>query len=57
MTADEIVSEVKEQASEWIEMSEDPATLVARILAQRIVKMNDYIEYLERRLEPSYTRK
>ena len=50
MTAQDVINEVKEKAIEWLEMSEDPATLVAGILANKIVKLNEQIEYLERRL-------
>jgi hypothetical protein len=50
MTAQDVINEVKEKAIEWLEMSEDPATLVAGILANKIVKLNEHIEYLERRL-------
>lgn len=52
MNASEVIREVQEDASEWLEMSEDPAALVAGILANKIVKLNSYIEYLEKRLDP-----
>lgn len=51
MTADEIIREVYEKASEWIEMSHNPGALVSRILATEIVKLKSEIEYLERRLK------
>jgi hypothetical protein len=50
MTAQDIIREVQENAAEWIEMSKDPATLVAGILANKIIKLTDHIEYLEKRL-------
>lgn len=50
MNAQEIIKQVQENASEWLEHSEDPAALVAGILANRVIELNDYIEYLERRL-------
>ncbi len=51
MSADKIIEEIREQYSEWIEMSEDPATFVAGVLAIKIIKLNEHIEYLERRLD------
>lgn len=50
MNASDIIREVQEDASEWLEMSKDPAALVAGILAKKIVKLNEYIEYLEKRV-------
>jgi len=51
MTPAEVIKEVQENASEWLEMSDNPAEVVAGILAQKIVYLSDYIEYLERRLK------
>ncbi len=51
MNADDIINEVIDNASEYLEMVEDPATLVAGILANKIVKLMDHIQYLERRLK------
>lgn len=51
MNASDIIKQVQEDASEWIEMSDNPAEIVAGILATKIVKLTDYIQYLERRLE------
>lgn len=50
MTPEKIIQDVQEYASEWIEMSEDPAMFIARILANQIIKLEDYIKYLEVRL-------
>lgn len=50
MNAGDIIKQVQENASEWLEMAEDPATMVAGILANKIIKLNRHIEYLERRL-------
>jgi len=50
MTAEQIIKEVIETASEWLEMSPDPAALVAGILAKKVIKLQDHIEYLEKRL-------
>ena len=57
MTPQDIIRDVKENASEWLEMSEHPAELPAVIFANRIVKLNDYIEYLERRVKYDSTAK
>lgn len=51
MNASDVIREVQENASEWLEMVENPAELVAGILAEKIVKLNSYIEYLEKRLD------
>lgn len=51
MNAADIIREVQENAGEWIEMSENPAALVAGILATKIIALNGHIEYLERRLK------
>ncbi len=50
MNANDIIREVQENASEYLEMMDEPAILVAGILANKIVKLNNYIEFLERRL-------
>jgi hypothetical protein len=50
MNARQVIQEVKENASEWLEMSENPHEMIMGILANKIVKMNDHIEYLEKRL-------
>jgi hypothetical protein len=50
MTPADIIREVQEDAGEWLEMSSNPDAIVSGILAKRIVKLNDYITYLERNL-------
>lgn len=50
MNAQDIIQEVKATAAEWLEMSEDPATLVAGILANKVIQLKEHIVYLERRL-------
>ena len=57
MNASEVIREVQENASEWLEMVENPAELVAGILAQKVVTLQSYIEYLERRLAHDSTSK
>ena len=51
MKADQIITQVREDASEWLEMSNNPDALVSGILANKIIKLESYIEYLERRLK------
>jgi len=51
MTPEDVIREIEESASEWIEMSENPSYLIAGILAKKIIALNSHIEYLERRLE------
>ena len=50
MNANDIIQEVQQNASEWIEMSENPAALVAGILAGKVIELMNHITYLERRL-------
>lgn len=57
MTGADIIKQVQEDASEWLEMSENPAKLVAGILANRVVQLTSHIEYLEKRLENVSSRK
>lgn len=51
MTVEDIIREVQENAAEWIEMSEDPSAFVVGVLANKIIKLEGYIEYLERRVK------
>lgn len=50
MTGKDIIKQVEDEASEYLEMSDNPAALVAGILANKIIKLKDHIEYLEKRL-------
>lgn len=50
MTAEDVIRQVQENAAEWLEMSEDPAALVAGILANKVIDLMDHIKYLEKRL-------
>lgn len=50
-TPESIIKEIEEEFSEWIEMTNDPATFVAWVLAKRIIKQSDKIDYLQRRLK------
>jgi len=51
MTGADVIREVQENAAEWLEMVEDPAAMVAGILANQIIKLKDHIHYLEKRLD------
>lgn len=51
MTPESIINEVKENASEWLEMAENPDAMVSGILAKKIVDLTFYVEYLKARLE------
>lgn len=48
MTPDEVISEAKEKAGEWLEMSDNPDRMLSGILAKHIVSLLDYIDYLNR---------
>jgi flagellar biosynthesis chaperone FliJ len=50
MTPDQLIQKIKDDASEWLEMSEDPANFLAGILAHKIIRLEEYIQYLEKRI-------
>jgi len=50
MRPKQVITEICRDASEWLEMSEDPAAIVVGILAKKVVCLKDYIEFLEQRL-------
>jgi len=51
MNPQDVINETVEQAFEWLEMADDPAMMLAGILASKIIKLNDHINYLEKRLK------
>jgi hypothetical protein len=53
MIAEDIIKEAEVYSSEYCEMSTNPAAIVAGVLASRIIKLQNHIEYLERRLHAS----
>jgi hypothetical protein len=57
MTSYDIIEQVKLNASEWMEMSDNPDAIVSGILANKIIKLQDHIEYLEKRLHHVSTSK
>ncbi len=48
---DAVIKQVEKDASEWLEHAENPDAMVSGILASKIVGLNDYINYLEKRLQ------
>lgn len=57
MTPEQLIREVQQDAAEWLEMAENPAELLAGILANKIIKMKSYISYLEKRVGDEYSSK
>lgn len=51
MNETDVIIDAYNRAAEWIEMSDDPSRIVMNILANKIIKMSEQIEYLENRLE------
>lgn len=51
MNAQEVIREVQENVSEWLEMTEDPSAIIAGVLANKIVHLKKYIEHLEAKLD------
>lgn len=51
MNAQDVIRQVQEDVSEYLEMVNDPAALVAGILANKVIELKGYIEYLEKRLQ------
>jgi hypothetical protein len=45
-----VIKKAIDHSWEWMEMAQDPTAFLAVVLAGMIVKQNDRIEYLERRL-------
>lgn len=50
-TGQQLLDETMYRIGEWMEMSDNPAALVAGVLANEVIKRDEYIEYLERRLK------
>jgi hypothetical protein len=51
MIYSEVINQVKEDASEWLEMSNNPTEMLVGILAQKIVKLNFTLEILQKRIK------
>lgn len=50
MNVQQIIEEVQDNASEWIEMTENPFEFISGVLANRIVELKNHIHYLQKRL-------
>lgn len=51
MTAEDIIREVQQETAEWLEMTQYPSDFLVGVLATKILKMKEHIQYLEKRLE------
>lgn len=51
MTGADIIKEVQENASEWLETVDEPRDLLVAILANKLSTALSYIDYLEKRLK------
>lgn len=51
MNVSDVINETIDEAYEWLEMSDDPSNYLMGLLANKIIKLKDQIEYLEKRLE------
>jgi len=51
ISKESVLKEVQESYGEWLEMSDDPKSMIADILSQKVVSLSAHIIYLERRLE------
>ena len=50
MNASDVINEVKENASEYLEMTDNPTEMMVGILAQKVVNLTQHVEYLQKRL-------
>ena len=41
-----LLNEIKDKYSEWLEMSEDPSHFIVGVLANKVVDMQERIDYL-----------
>ena len=51
MNVIDIISEIERDYAEWIEMQEEPHVFIMGILANKIIRLENQVEYLERRLK------
>lgn len=56
MNASKILNDTIDHCEEYLEMIEDPSAFIAEVLAHKVVKLQNYVEYLEKRLENATTR-
>ncbi len=57
MSHQEIINHVRDHASEWLEMSENPDEIIIGILAKKIVSLEIEKQILEDRLKNRYATK
>jgi hypothetical protein len=50
MTPIDIIRQVQEHSSEWLEMTDNPDAIVSIILANKLLQLTEYIEFLEKRV-------
>jgi len=48
MNSQSIIQDVKNQAGEWLEMTDKKDELISIILANKIIVLNQYIQFLEK---------
>ncbi len=51
MNPHKLIEDTEEYAQEWLEMSTTPEYIVKWILANKVIKLQDHIDYLEKRLQ------
>lgn len=51
MTPLDLIAQIADEGSEWLEMHECPATYVAGVLAKKVIDLQNKIDYLEKRTE------
>lgn len=47
----DIVEEIKEKYYEYLEMMENPDSFVIGVMAKEILKLNNYINFLQKRID------
>ena len=50
MNINDVINDTIDECYEYLEMSDDPSTYLMGLLANKIIKLNEQIEYLEKRL-------
>jgi hypothetical protein len=48
---EDIVFEIREKYAEYLEMMLNPDLFVIGVMAHKIIKLEEYVQYLERRIE------
>lgn len=51
MTPHNLINDMHQKYAEWIEMQDDPSAFVAEVLAKKVIALEMYIEYLEKRVD------